>query len=168
MKKALSCHTLGILDQVPTQSLRRYLVDVIYWRCAFMSKGWEKQPSFPDPIILPDPVGALEYELYHLEAWGGPTFCTPLSFLSVSHLLQEAIVRGSELSPRPRRLPFSQGYFFREGGSGEQFITNRNWGIDTPASNTDPGEDTSSIYYTQIMIPGDFLQGGGSRGIIFF
>lgn len=54
-------------------------------------------------IILPDPMGALEYESHHLEAWG-PSILYPLSFMSVSqsvsHLLQAAIGRASEQSPR--------------------------------------------------------------------
>lgn len=88
-----------------------------------MSSGSEKQgkPSYPDPIILPDPMGALEYEMHYLEAWGS-SILYPL-LIHVNHLLQEVIVRSNEQSPRPRRLPLSQRYYFREGGSGEQVVT---------------------------------------------
>lgn len=133
-----------------------------------MNRGSEKQgkPSYFDPIIFPDTMGALEYEMQYLEPWRS-SILYPL-FIHVSHLLQEVIVRSNEQSPRPRKLPFSQGHYFIEGGSGEQLVTNNRWGIITPVSNTDPGEYTNSIHYTQIVIPRDLPQVGGNRGIIYF
>lgn len=50
----------------------------------------------------------------------------------------------------------------------DQLVTINSWEINTPVSHTDPGEYNNSIHYTEIVIPGDLPQWGGSRGIIYF
>lgn len=94
---------------------------VISWE-----RGWEKHGKTVEDakcIILPDPVGALEYESRHLEVWG-PRILHPLSFMSVS---QSSVAgchwEGQWAISQARGLLFSHAFL----GRWKPFIANRHW-----------------------------------------
>lgn len=98
-----------------------FIEGVISWE-----RGWEKQNKRVEDakcLILPDPVGTLEYEFHHLEVWGPSTLC-PLSFMPVS---QSSVAgcywEGRWAISQARKLLFRQVLL----GRWKPFIANRPW-----------------------------------------
>lgn len=87
---------------------------------------------------------SLKYELHYLDAWGS-SILYPLSFISQSSIAGRHL--GGAVSNLPGKgAPIQPTILLQEGGSWKPLVANKNWEMDTLASNSDSGEKTSSIH----------------------